>query len=96
MTIPRYAARRDKTEADIVSALLASGCTVQQLSIRGVPDLLVGFVDPETGMPTNILMEAKSKRGKLTPDQVEWIENWNGQVYVVYSVEEALQAIGRM
>lgn len=95
MSLRRYAAKRDKIEAEVISALLAVGCTVQQLSIKGVPDLLVGFPDPLSGWPTNILMEAKSKGGKLTPDQIEWIEKWEGQVFVVYSVEEALLAVGR-
>ena len=31
---------------------------------------------------------------KLTPDQVTWHEAWRGQVCVVKSVEEALEAIG--
>ena len=96
MSLRRYAAKRDKVEAEVISALLLAGCTVEQLSKKGVPDLLVGFNDPfNNGLPTNILMEVKSDGGKLTPDQQEWISNWQGQVYVVYSIEEALQAVGR-
>lgn len=96
MTLRRYDAKRDTIENEVIVALLSVGCTVQQLSIKGVPDLLVGFSDPQTGVPTNILIEAKSDKGKLTPDQVEWIEKWEGQVFVVRSVEEALLAVGRM
>lgn len=91
----RKAAKRDKNEREIIETLTAIGCTVQQLSAKGVPDLLVGFQDPETGQPTNLLMEIKDKGGTLTPDQVAWINTWEGQVYVVYTVQEALLAVGR-
>ncbi len=95
MSVHRFAAKRDTIEPKIISALLAAGCTVQQLSVRGCPDLLVGFVDPETGEPKNALIECKSKGGKLTDDQKDWIAKWAGQVFVVYSVEDAMEAIGR-
>jgi len=95
MSIYRRAAKRDSVEPEIVEALVKAGCTVERLSKKGVPDLLVGFIDPDTNVPTNILMEAKSKGGKLTQDQIDWIAKWQGQVYVVYSIEEALQAVGR-
>lgn len=95
MSIRRIAAKRDRNEMEIIQTLLAVGCSVQQLSAKGVPDLLVGFNDPTTGEPVNVLMEVKSKGGKLTPDESEWIAAWKGQVFVVYSAEEALEAVGR-
>ena len=95
MSIHRYAAKRDGNELEIIQGLRAAGCSVQQLSVKGAPDLLVGIFDPETGAPTNFLMEVKDKRGKLTPDEREWIDAWQGQVCVVYTVEEALEVIGR-
>ena len=95
MSLKRYAAKRDKNEREIIDALMAAGCTVQQLSLKGVPDLLVGYTDPDTGAPTNALMEVKAPGGKLTPDEHEWLEWWQGQVFVVYSITEALEAIGR-
>ena len=94
-TIRRRAARRDTNERDIIEALTAAGATVQQLSIPNAPDLLVGYVDPETNAPTNALMEVKTARGKLEEGQRAWIETWNGQVYVVRTIEDALEAIGR-
>lgn len=95
MSLHRRAAKRDANEREIIEALTAAGCTVQQLSAKGVPDLLVGYIDPETGAPTNALMEVKSAGGKLTADEQDWLEWWNGQVFVVYSAEQALEAIGR-
>jgi hypothetical protein len=96
MSLRRTAAKRDLIENEIIQALLAAGCTVQRLSAKGVPDLLVGFVDPETGIPTNLLMECKSKGGKLTPDEIAWIDEWKGMVYIIWSIDDALRAVGRI
>jgi len=95
MGLKRYAAKRDLGERAIIDALEAAGCTVQQLSIKGVPDLLVGCNHWETGLRTNYLMEVKGDKGKLTKDELEWIEAWRGQVHIVRSVEQALKIIGR-
>lgn len=88
MSVKRYAAKRDKNEADIVRVLEYVGATVTPLSDKGVPDLLVGY-DGE-----NYLLEVKDKRGTLTSDQVEWHEAWAGSVQVVRDADEALRAIG--
>lgn len=96
MTIRRLAAKRDDNERPIIEALKLAGCSIQQLSVKGCPDLLVGFVDPFSGEPTNLLMEIKGDKGKLTTDEAEWIQDWRGQVFIVHSVEEALEIVGRM
>jgi hypothetical protein len=62
---------------------------------KGVPDLLVGYIDPFTGKRTNALMEVKDKKGKLTPDEETWITAWEGSVHIVRSIEEAFEVIGR-
>lgn len=90
----RQAAKRDGNEETIVSALLAGGCSVIRLSQRGVPDLLVGFEDRRTGALTTILIEVKEPKGKLTPDQIDFMTNWNGQVAIVRTVEDAMEVIG--
>lgn len=95
MGLHRYAAKRDNNESEIIQALRAAGCTVQQLSIKGCPDLLVGFIDPDTQEPKNYLFEIKGPKGKLTPDEESWINGWSGMVFVIYSIEDALEAIGR-
>ncbi len=89
MSINRRAAKRDANEPEIIKALRAAGATVEQLSEKGVPDLLVGF------MGSTYLMEVKTPKGKLTPDQTTWIDLWQGQVHIVRTVEEALRIIGR-
>ena len=61
---------------------------------RGCPDLLVGV----GGL--NLLFEVKDgdkppSRQQLTDDERKWAEKWSGQVAVIRSVDEALEAIGR-
>jgi hypothetical protein len=91
----RQAARRDTNEAEIIAALRKIGASVVQLSVPNVPDLLVGFTDPTTSEPSNVLMEVKYGRNPLEAGQQAFIEAWQGQVFVVYSIEDALEAIGR-
>lgn len=85
----QYAAKRDLNEQDIIKTLRGVGATVQPLSDKGVPDLLVGF------RGVNYLLEVKMPTGgKLTSHQVDWHANWNGAAVVVTCPEEALEAIG--
>lgn len=87
----RRAARTDSNQQEIVRALRSAGCSVQPIHQlgRGVPDLLVGFEG------RNYLLELKngskvpSKR-RLTEDEQKWHEQWQGQVTIVNSVEEAI------
>lgn len=90
----RYAARIDANQTQIVSALRAAGATVQSLSAvgQGCPDLLVGY------QGKNILMELKDGKKppserKLTSDQIVWHSEWKGVVFLVTSVNEALQLL---
>ena len=90
----RRAARVDKNQKQIVQEIRAAGYTVQHLHMvgEGCPDILVG------GHGVNFLFEIKdpsqppSKR-KLTPDEMEWHLNWNGQVEVIKTAHEALEII---
>ena len=65
-------------------------CRFYQSVGKGCPDILVG----RNGM--NYLIEIKDgnkpkSAQKLTPDQVEWHEKWNGSVVVINSAEQALK-----
>lgn len=93
--MPRRAAKIDRNQPAIVAALRKVGASVSPLhgAGDGVPDLLVGW------RGENLLMEVKDgekppSAQKLTPKQVEWHGKWLGQVVVVRSVDEALQALG--
>ena len=100
----RRAAHIDENQPAIVEALLNVGCTVQSLAAvgLGVPDLLVGYAG------VNILLETKNpatkngrvnearQRGGLDKDQHRWHQAWKGQVAVVWSPEEAVDAVLRV
>lgn len=90
----RRAAKVDANHTEIVYALLAVGCTVRSLAPlgKGAPDILVGV------RGRNLLFEIKDGRKvpsarKLTDDEADFHAGWRGQVAVVKSVDEALEAI---
>ena len=89
--MPRYAARVDDNQAEIVGYLRKVGCSVQSLATmgKGVPDLLVGL------RGENYLFEIKdgnkpASRKNLTSDEDTWHERWCGQVNVIESIDDAL------
>lgn len=92
--MPRYAARADANQREVVDALRRAGAMVVSLHRvgGGVPDLLVGH------RGRNLLIEVKdgnkppSKRS-LTAFQDEWHASWKGQVATVTSWQEALRLI---
>lgn len=89
MSIRRYAAKRDKSESEIVEAMRGVGASVLYLSMKDAPDVLIGF------RGRDYLAEIKTGKGKVRPGQAEWHENWQGSpVLVLRNVDEALQAIG--
>lgn len=91
------AAKIDANQNEIVKALRQIGCSVQSLASvgKGVPDLLVGF------RGVNFLIEIKDgskpkSAQKLTPDQIEWHDKWQGKVFVINSVEQAIDLISKL
>jgi Holliday junction resolvase len=86
----RRAAKVDANQGEIVEALRKAGASVQSLASigRGCPDLVAA-----KGAQC-WLIEVKGDKGKLTPDQVEWIANWRGAVHIVRTVDDALQLVG--
>ena len=83
------AKRADANQVDIVKAFRKLGCTVEHLHTvgRGVPDLLVGH------RALNHLVEVKSKKGRYTDDQKDWIAKWSGQVYTVSSIDDVVRLL---
>lgn len=94
MSIHRQAARKDGNHRACVNAFRALGCSVEALSGKGVPDLLVGCMD------VNYLVEVKdgtlaASRRKLTDDQAIWHRNWKGrQVDIVLSIGDVMRLVG--
>jgi hypothetical protein len=64
--ILRRAARRDINEPQIMNTLRELGCVVYQLSAKGMPDLLVGYLKRWH------LCEVKRDAEMLNPDQALW------------------------
>lgn len=91
----RRAPKRDLAEPAIIQALKAAGASVVQISEHAVPDLLVGYVDSDTGQRLNVLMEVKTGNAKPNEDQEKFLEKWQGSAYVVRTPEDALKIIGR-
>lgn len=85
----RYIAKVDSNQREIVEALRAMGASVyltHQVG-SGFPDIVVGY----RGM--TILLEIKSEKGKMKPDEVEFFQKWKGCAFVVYSAEEAIMVV---
>lgn len=89
----RYRPRVDATQADIVRALRAYGCSVQSLAGvgAGCPDLLVGLHGRTHLVEVKDGAKSRSRR-QLTPDEQTWIETWRGEeVAILGSVDQALR-----
>jgi hypothetical protein len=91
MSLHRRAAKRDANEYDIVDAFRAAGCSVEFLSRRGCPDLLIGCCGRD------MLVEVKGYAGQLTDEQIEWHRAWRGSVpVIVRSVDDVLALVQRV
>jgi hypothetical protein len=90
----RRAAKVDRPQSEITEALRQCAISVQPLHSvgKGVPDLLCGF------RGINVLLELKDgalppSGRKLTADETAWHGKWSGQVAVVGSAQEAIDAV---
>ena len=93
--MPKYAARADANQPQIVDILRQVGATVQHLHMvgSGCPDIMVGFQGQNYLMEIKDGQKSPSKR-KLTDDEQEWHDIWRGQVAIVRDEVEALEVIG--
>jgi len=86
----RHCGKVDQTQHAIVATLRALGATVVSLANvgGGVPDLLVGH------RGRALLVECKSKGGRLTPMQRVFRLTWRGgPVVVVQNPEQAVMLL---
>lgn len=86
----RRGGKPDGPQREIVAALKAAGCRVMIISGCGfgVPDLLACAPG---GVP--VLLEVKSVRGKVNPEQAAFLADWPGPSAVVRTAEEAINAV---
>ena len=88
MSLARYAKKRDKNEPEVVQALKRAGAVVWYIDRPG--DILAGY------RGRLVMMEIKSKLGKLKPSQVKALAEaviHGLPFYVVRSPEDALAAL---
>ncbi|HLO78172.1 MAG TPA: hypothetical protein VK196_17085 [Magnetospirillum sp.] len=85
MGIRRHNARRDANEGVIVAAFEAMGCLVRRIDTPA--DLLVNHHG------TVLLVEVKTRTGRLTDDQRAFAEHW--PLHIVKSPEEAIALVQR-
>lgn len=88
--VPQRKQKRDGNEKEIIAALKKAGASVMQITEL---DLVVGFQRKSDGMRMNVIFEVKMPGKKPDEDQQKYIDNWQGAVYVVRSVEQALEII---
>ncbi len=80
----RHAARTDAGQKAIVDALHKIGARTYYVKLP--LDLLVCY------RKRTLLLECKEPDGRLTKAQVEFIASWPGEVHVVRSPSEAINA----
>lgn len=85
MSLSRRAAKRDTAELEIIDTFRKCGWSVQSLSAKDAPDLLIG----KHGL--NLLCEVKTGKKKLQAGQMKWHAAWKGSPpYVIRNSDEAL------
>jgi hypothetical protein len=91
----RLKGRVDRNQHDIVIALRDIGADVAVTSSlgNGFADLLVQYNEIGYGKKL-ILMEVKSKGGRLTEDERYFYDRFRECMVVVFSVDDALKSIG--
>ena len=87
--MPRWDARTDANQAEIVEALRAAGAVVLILSRVGQ-----GCADLAVGKGGKVwFMEVKTEKGKLTPAEKEFQDMWQDNYVIVRTPEEAIGVI---
>ena len=78
--------RKDTNQPELEKQLRDAGFSVTSLHElgKGVPDLLCGL----HGL--NIIIEVKHDNDQLTPAEIKWHSEWDGQVRVAQSLGEIL------
>lgn len=90
MSLHRRNPRRDQNEAVLFRAFRAAGCAVLPISAPGAPDAVI-FLPTGKGL----LVEVKSARGKLRPEQIRWQATWRGpEIHIVRTIDDVLRLVG--
>lgn len=91
MAPPKGFIKKDKNHDDIVDELRLLGISVVELHQvgGGIPDIMIGYAG------VNIFGEIKnpSHLNGLTPAQKVFHKEWQGQVKIIYSSQDAVKEI---
>lgn len=90
MGMPKYSAKRDENEAELIQVYKQMGCSVHQLNEKGIPDLLIGY----RGLTD--LAEVKIKSGVLTPEQQVFKTEFNGTYRIVRTVQDVIKHVNQL
>jgi hypothetical protein len=87
----KYAAKADRNQPEIVSALRKIGAKVIPTHTvgQGMPDLVVAYGGRTFLLEIKDGTKPPSAR-KLTPAQEEFHAAWTGEIHVVDSIEQAI------
>ena len=90
----RRAGKIDANQNAIVHDLRAAGCSVRITSSlgQGFPDLVVGARGKTFLLEVKDSSQPPSKR-RLTPDEKEFHDSWQGHIAIVETAEEAFKEI---
>ena len=83
---PKYD-NRDAVEDPLLDVARRMGASILPISETGGGDVILGW------RGSNIMVEIKSKRGRLTPAQVEFHEDWRGQISIIRTEAELVELL---
>ncbi len=96
----RIASRIDTNQVSIVRSLRQAGFHVFHTHTvgAGCPDAVISGYSNRTGRVEALLVEIKTEKGKLTPHEVEWHEDYptDGPLIIARDVDDVLRWFGRL
>jgi len=90
MSLSRYGNKRDDNESNIINALEAIGCSVFRLDTPC--DLLCGYRRRTYLLEVKNPEQPKGNR-KKTKVQEKFFAEWNGQIDIVETAEQAIRIV---
>lgn len=90
-------AKTDRNQPEVIAAMRALGVSVQSLHKvgQGAPDLLCAVAGQTFTVEVKDGEKPPSQQ-KLTPDQIEWHSKWRAPVYIVNSVDQAVDLVQKL
>lgn len=81
MTLHRFAKKRDANEPIIADYFRKSGLSVEYIDTPS--DMILGYAN------SSYLVEIKTEKGKLTKRQSNFIKDWQGDYYIIRTLDDA-------